>query len=321
MKSMFRIFLQLVLVFLVTEASSQERYNEVLFDEINVETHTYATKDGENLVLDVYSSAFDVESERALILYVHGGGFQAGERNSEDIEAFCRNLAGYGYLTVSMSYRLTRKDKETKFGCDCPEIEKRSTFQAAVEDVQDATYYLIENREVIGFNPQKIILAGSSAGAETVLNTAYQPPYCYGLDSGPVSYAGVISMAGAIPDTTSIFEDSAIPSLLFHGTNDDLVPYATAPHHYCNESDPGYLILHGAHTIAKKLTLLNVPNWLHTTCGGGHELSWKPMKEYFDEILDFCYNFVILENGDTRHTVVQGKQDILNFETFNFCEE
>jgi len=318
---MIRFLTFAVLFLFYSEIFSQERYNEVLFDEISVETHTYASKDGENLDLDIYTSEFDSETDRAVILYIHGGGFRGGERNSEKIQEFCTNLAGYGYVVVSMSYRLTRKDKETGFGCDCPELEKRSTFQAAVEDVQDATYYLIENRDLIGFNPQKIILAGSSAGAETALNTAYQPPYCYGLDSGPVSYAGVISMAGAIPDTTNIFEDSAIPSLLFHGTDDNLVPYGTAPHHYCNESDPGYLILHGAHTIAQKLNRLEVPHWLHTTCGGGHELSWKPMEEYFDEIVDFCNNFVMQENGEVRHTIVEGNQDTQTYEPYNFCEE
>lgn len=318
---MGRIYFILLLLFFFSETISQERYNEVLFDDISIETHTYATKNGENLDMDIYSSHYDTETDRPLILYIHGGGFRGGERNSEKIQEFCTNLAGYGYVVISMSYRLTRKDKETGFGCDCPEIEKRSTFQAAVEDVQDATYYLIENRDLLGFNPQKIILAGSSAGAETALNTAYQPPFCYGLDSGPVAYAGVISMAGAIPDMENIFEESAIPSLLFHGTDDNLVPYGTAPHHYCNETDPGYLILHGAHTIAQKLNQLEIPCWLHTTCGGGHELSWKPMQEYFDEIVEFCYNFVVLENGDTRHTIVEGSQANQIYEPFNFCEE
>ncbi|WP_167613318.1 alpha/beta hydrolase [Maribellus sediminis] len=300
---------------------AQERYQSDWFDEISVETYTYSTKDGENLDLDIYIPQGDNETERATIIYVHGGGFSGGARDFDDVKEFCNRMANYGYVVASVSYRLTRKGEPTGFGCDCPVTDKLNTFNAAVEDVQDATFFLIENREQFGINPQKIILAGSSAGAETVLNTAYQPPYCYGLDSGPVSFAGVIGMAGAIPDTTVIYDESAVPSLLFHGSDDNLVPYATAPHHYCDKDQPGYLILHGSYTIAEKLEKLHVPYWLHTTCGGGHEMASKPMKEYLDVIVDFCYTYVLKGDGEDRRTIVEGKQDTAKYSPYNFCEE
>lgn len=300
---------------------AQERYLESSFDEIKMETYTYSTKDGENLDLDIYLPEFDSEEKRPTLIYVHGGGFSEGTRDNKGTQEFCNQLAGYGYVVVSMSYRLTRKDKPEGFGCDCSATDKLNTFYAAVEDVQDATFFLIQTREQFAIDPQKIILAGSSAGAEAVLNTAYQPPYCYGLDSGPVSFAGVIGMAGAIPDTIALYEESAVPSLLFHGTDDNLVPYATAPHHYCDEKSAGYLILHGSNTIAKKLELLEVPYWLHTTCGGGHEMANKPMTMYFDEIVEFCYTFVVKEKGDQRKTIIEGTQNKDLFNTYNFCSE
>ena len=201
------------LIFLFSFSKGQERYNEAIFDSVRVETYTYANKAGQNLDLDFYAPFPDPDQSRPMIIYVHGGGFSGGIRNSPEIVSFCKNLATYGYTCASITYRLTRQNKETGFGCDCTAIEKLNTFHSAVEDLQDATFFLVQRREVLGIDPQKIILAGSSAGAETVLNAAYQPPYCYGLDSGPVSYAGVISMAGAIPDTTRIFRESAIPSL------------------------------------------------------------------------------------------------------------
>ena len=64
---------------------SQERYSVSSFDEINMETYTYATKDGENLKLDIYLPQGDSDSERATIIYVHGGGFSSGERDSGKI--------------------------------------------------------------------------------------------------------------------------------------------------------------------------------------------------------------------------------------------
>ena len=316
-----KLFFTPVLLILTFVALSQVRYLEQSFDEILAETYTYSTKEGENLDLDIYLPEFDSELKRPTLIYVHGGGFSKGTRDREGIKEFCNNIAGYGYVVVSISYRLTRKGKPEGFGCDCPAEDKLNTFYAAVEDLQDATFFLIENREQFAIDPQKIIIAGSSAGAEAVLNTAYQPPYCYGLDSGPVSYAGVISMAGAIPDTTVIYDESAIPSLLFHGTDDNLVPYGTAPHHYCDKEKPGYIILHGSQTIANKMEKLEVPCWLHTTCGGGHEIANKPMTKYFDEIIDFSYNFVVLDKGETRYTVIKDDMIVDTLEPNYICTE
>ncbi len=311
-----------ICLILITSLSfGQARYSESLFDEILMETYTYSTKNGENLDLDIYLPQYDSELARPTLIYVHGGGFSNGTRSHKGVPEFCNRLAGYGYVVVSMSYRLTRKGEASGFGCDCPANDKLNTFYAAVEDIQDATFFLIENREQFAIDPQKIILAGSSAGAEAILNTAYQPPYCYGLESGPVSFAGVISMAGAIPDTIALYDESAVPSLLFHGTDDNLVPYATAPHHYCDKGKDGYLILHGSKTIAKKLEQLEVPYWLHTTCGAGHEMANKPMTVYFDEIIDFCNTFVVKKEGDYIHTIIEGNQNTEKYTPFNFCSK
>ena len=314
--------LSILLISLLSNGlAAQVRYLENTFDSTEVSTLTYAKKDGENLDMDVYQPAFDSNTSRPVIIYVHGGGFSGGTRNSGDIKKFCKNLSQLGYVTVSISYRLSRKDKPEAFGCDCPVTDKLNTFISAVQDLHDATFKLIQLREHYRIDPQKIILAGSSAGAETVLNAAYEPPYCYGLESGPVSYAGVISMAGAIPDTNRIFTESAVPSMFFHGTCDELVPYATAPHHHCQKGKPGYLILHGSYTIAQKLAKLNVPYWLHTTCGAGHEMASLPMKLYFNDIKEFCYHFVINRDSGIRNTVVPGNQAACDYEQFSFCRK
>lgn len=312
-------FISLMMIIISLNAFTQERYSAVLFDEISTETFTYATKDGEALKMDIYIPQNDPDFERATLIYLHGGGFSTGTRDSEKIREFCTRIAGYGYVVVSMSYRLSRKNTTTGFGCDCPVEDKLNTFIGSIQDIQDASHFLVENREQFGINPQKLILAGSSAGAEAALNAAYQPPMCYGLDSGPVSYAGVISMAGAIPDTVVLYEESAIPSLFFHGTNDNLVPYATAPHRYCLKGQPGFLILNGPHTIAQKLDKLHTPYWLHTTCGGAHEISDLPMTEYFDVITEFCHRFVINNEKESVKTVVEGKHKGGIFGEYGFC--
>jgi para-nitrobenzyl esterase len=322
MKSYILFFIFFLLLNLAAQKTqAQERYKDEITDSVKVDTYTYAFKDGQSLDLDVYVPAFDNQQNRPLIFYVHGGGFSEGKRNDSGIQTYCKKLAKHGYVVSSISYRLTRQGKESGFGCDCPSIDKRNTFNKAVEDLQDATFFMIQNRDKMGIDPQKIILSGSSAGAETVLNTAYQPPYCYGLDSGPVSYAGVISMAGAIPDTSRIFKESAIPSLLFHGTCDNLVPYASAPHRYCKESQPGYLMLHGSYTIAGKLKNLGTPYWLYTYCNSDHEIALKPMADNMNEILEFCYSYVVYKGTEQKTTVIKTEKKPCDYQTFNFCSE
>lgn len=311
----------LLFILFVFNVFSQEKYAAFLSDEIIKETHTYAIKDGENLDLDIYLPLNNTDTARATLIYVHGGGFSAGKKNSEQISEFCQQMAGYGYVVASISYRLTRKGQPEGFGCDFPANEKLNTFYSAVEDLQDATFFLIERRQQFAIDPQQIILAGSSAGAETVLNAGYKPPNCYDLPSGPVSYAGVISISGAIPDTVVLYDESAIPSLFFHGTDDLLVPYATASHHYCDETSPGYLILNGSYTISQKLDELEVPYWLHTICGAGHEISETVITDFFDEIVDFCFNFVINKEKESRKTIVEGQQKNKMVEQFDFCSE
>ncbi len=299
----------LLLFILVYSAviNAQEKYLEIITDDVYVQTLTYATKDGEDLAMDIYLPGNDARTGRATIIYVHGGGFMGGARDGENLKGFCTKMAKHGYVVASISYRLTRKDKKGGFGCNCPAEEKINAFNAAVEDLHDATSYLVSNRKKFRIDTKNIIIAGSSAGAETVLNAAYQPPFRCTSRLKPVSYAGVIGMAGAIPDTAAIYSGYAIPSLFFHGTDDKLVPYATAPHHYCKEGDPGYLVLHGSYTIAQKLEQMGVPFWLHTGSGAGHEMANTPMTYYFDVIVDFCYHFIIKGNKEPKKTFVGGK--------------
>ncbi len=309
-----------VLLFSIN-SSAQERYKAEITDSVRVETYTYAVRDGQSLDIDVYLPAFDNQAKRPLILYVHGGGFTGGKRDDSGIPTFCKKLAQHGYVSASMSYRLTRQGTETGFGCDCKAVDKLNTLNKAAEDVQDATFFMIKNIDKMGIDPQKIILAGSSAGAEAVLNAAYRAPMCYGLDSGPVAYAGVISMAGAVPDTSRIYKESAIPSLLFHGTCDNLVPYATAPHRYCKEKQAGYLIMNGGFTIAEKLKKLGTPYWLYTYCNAAHEIAGKPMTDNFNEIIDFCFSFVVNKGTEQKTTIIKTENKPCEYQTFNFCNE
>ncbi len=288
-----RFLIGIIFVFFIHNSlHTQVLYLDEITDSICISTYTYIQKEGQNLDMDVYTPNYDNVKDRPVILYVHGGGFYTGIRNDEGALEFCKKIASRGYVAVSISYRLLRKGTKTLLGCDCPVKDKQMALGAVIDDLQDAVRFLVMNKSDFEIDTNNIILCGSSAGAETVLSAVYNP-FLYDVSSSPVKYSGVISLAGAIADTSCITKDMAIPSMLFHGSSDNIVPYGTAPHHYCSENSSGYLILNGSESISKKLKELGTPYWFYTINGKDHCVSWTPMSKQFNEIMQFCYDFVL----------------------------
>jgi para-nitrobenzyl esterase len=264
-----------------------------------------------DLDMDIYVPQGEISG---IILFVHGGGFGGGNRRSGEV--FCKNSADANFAAITMSYRLLMAGRG--FGCDIPAEEKKNVFLEAGRDISRATAWILENSEDYGLTSDKIILAGSSAGAEAILHAAYWEDTKM-TDEGErllpedFEYAGVISMAGALFDISLITEENALPTLLFHGTCDPLVPYGTAPHHYCDPEEPGYIILHGSQSIAKRMAELNKPYSIVSECGGGHEWAGEPMDNYFSYVANF------LTSPETFEEVLPGEVDC-DYEVVGVCE-
>jgi len=272
-------------------------------------TFTYAVKDGDSLKLDMYYPLVVKEADSLpVLLWMHGGGFAGGNRDNSQEQDLGRYAANHGYLGVSISYRLLRKDSPTGFGCDCDNDDKLYTFRQAVIDYMDAAKYLIENAKTFQIDTSKIIAGGSSAGAEAVLNAVYMREYFIDdlKNYEPVKFVGVLSLAGALVNANYITKENAIPSVLFHGTDDDLVPFSTAAHHYCKTSTSGYIILDGSSTIAKKLSDLEVAYYFKMVKGGMHELSSIPFDE-LDNIFTF-FNRTIYNQEIVQTKIITQKR-------------
>jgi len=316
------IGLFLFLLILSSESFGQQRYLDSLF-AVKVATYTYAEKPDENLDLDVYTPQTDQDSQRPVLLYVHGGGFSGGQRDSESNQQFCRQIAQRGYVAVSMSYSLTMKGQS--FSCDQPTPNKIETFRQAANDIARATQFLISRRADLGIDTSHIVLAGSSAGAEAILHAAYwtdtRMARTTRLLSEDFRFAGLISMAGALVSLDWIAEETAIPSQFFHGTCDNLVPYGEAPHQYCSVGEPGYMPLYGAEVITDKLRELGKPYYLYTVCGGRHEWAGQPKSNNLAEITDFLYHDVLQQKFRQLHTVQSfGQEPCSDYPSFNYCE-
>ena len=74
-------------------------------------------------------------------------------------------------------------------------------------------------------------------------------------------------------DENYITETNAVPTVLFHGTKDDLVPYSKAPHHLCEKDDKGFLVLNGSGVISSRLEKHNTSYYLYRVEGGKHEVA------------------------------------------------
>ena len=88
------------------------------------------------------------------IVYFHGGGFVMGSLDTHD--ALCRTLANEsGCRVLSVNYRLA------------PEFP----FPAAVEDAFAAVKWVEDNATELAIDPNDIVIAGDSAGANLAAAT------------------------------------------------------------------------------------------------------------------------------------------------------
>lgn len=251
-----------------------------------VTKQTFQYKD--TLQLDFYALDKAQAVDKPLLVLVHGGGFASGKRDGADESKFCEVMAQKGYAVASISYRLTRKNDP--FSCDCATGKKMSTFVSASEDLADALAYLSQEQS-LKFDRNQIILIGSSAGAETVLHSAYMSHHYLFKHIPPIKVSGVVSFSGAMVDASYISKTNAVPALLIHGKKDELVPYATAAHHYCSEDKAGYLMLDGPLTLAGKLKELKTSYILAFHPDGGHDWANKAfsqtelVQKFIDEIV------------------------------------
>ena len=257
---------------------------------LNKSTHVYTEKNGQPLAMDVYQLEDELlKPGRTAVLYFHGGGFSEGSRSEIRYVQFAEKLARLGLVAIPCSYHLSMRGRS--MSCDQQQSIKIAAFRSAAEDVWSATRFVLQNAETWGINPGRIILAGSSAGAEAIVNAAYWKEGDLGVEKRDLPpefrYAGLLSMAGALLDINWITAENALPSLLFHGETDPLVPYGAASHHLCKPDQPGYLPLFGAGAIAQRLKALNKPYILVSGTEGGHGWADKPMFEHLDTIADF----------------------------------
>ena len=283
-------------------------------------TITYFQNDTLKLDLDFFEPENVSKTKLPLLLYVHGGGFSGGERESG--HSLCKYLANNGFASATITYTLYAKGKN--FGCEGALPTKIKSFQFGANDLWLATSYFIKNSKKHNIDADKIFVAGSSAGAETVLHGAFwdfKTMNLYAKNTLPkdFKYAGLVSGAGAIMDINLITKKNLIPMMFFHGSADVTVPYATAAHHYCKTNASNWLMLFGSNSIYNHALSLDGSASLYTYCGGGHEYSGTLFEKDQFYILNFL-NDVLVGKKVQNHTVFKTGKKTDKTNIYGFCE-
>lgn len=196
-------------------------------------TYLFAKRDTCDLYLDVYNPAAGSETtidgmDKPTIVFMFGGGFIQGTRDDQSYHHWFRKLTENGYRVISIDYRLGLKGS-TKVGVAQVNVLDKA-IHMAVEDLFSATTFIIDNAETLGVNPSNIVVSGSSAGAISVMQAEYEianrTKWASSLPDD-FNYAGVMSFSGAILSREGKvdYKNRPCPTLMLHGTSDELVPY------------------------------------------------------------------------------------------------
>ena len=196
-------------------------------------TFMYAKRDTCDLFMDVYDpaegsirEAYGIE--KPTVIFMFGGGFIHGTRDDADYHKWFRMMTENGYRVISIDYRLGLKGSDKVGVAQVNVLDK--AIHKAVEDLFSATNFILDIADQFGVNPSNIVISGSSAGAISVMQAEYEianeTQWASVLPAG-FNYAGVMSFSGAILSREGKvdFKKSPCPTLMLHGTSDELVPY------------------------------------------------------------------------------------------------
>lgn len=199
-------------------------------------TIRFARTDTCSLYMDIYNpdrSKVIAEDGKArpTIIHVFGGGFMEGSREESWLRPWFRQMNSLGYRMISIDYRLGLKGVRGVTQSEFAVLLDKA-IHIAVEDLFSATAYLVENGEALGVDPRNLVVTGSSAGAITAQQAEYElcarTPMTSALPKD-FNYAGIMAFAGAVLTSGELgYASTPCPVMMFHGTEDELVPYDLA---------------------------------------------------------------------------------------------
>ena len=135
---------------------------------LDVATDAAGDPGGADTRLDVFTPADD-PGPHPTVVWVHGGAWISGAK--ENVDPYLRILASHGYTTIGLDYT----------------IAPEATYPTALQELNESLAYVVEHADELGVDPDQIVLAGDSAGAQlasqlAVLTTNQKYAHLLGLD-------------------------------------------------------------------------------------------------------------------------------------------
>jgi acetyl esterase/lipase len=201
----------------------------------------------ETLRLDVYQPTGDTVTNRPVVIFVHGGGFTSGNKGNPDPVDYATRMAKRGFVSASINYRLWEGGYTQE--------QQAQVILDAKHDAQAAVRWFRANAATYDIDPDRISIAGYSAGSATALFTAYTPddPGDSGNPGYPSDVSAVIDISGGMGNLADdVMDTGEPPVLIIHGTNDATSPYTNAQN------------------IVAAAEAAGIPYELHTLQGANH---------------------------------------------------
>ena len=256
-----------------------KEYKQVLFK--NVEDH--------GLFMDIFVPE-DTENP-PLIMWVHGGGWNALNRNWCLVTPQLQR----GYAVASVDYRY----------CD------EAPFPEVMRDLKDALLFLKKHGTEYGYDASKIIASGDSAGghlssvlAVSAGNSDWeQPGEDYSVQA-LVDFCGPVSFTALVPSEPG--DRSPVGRVTWHALDDKGIRAKAAEasaETYINGKEPPVLILHGsedpmvnpsqARAFRNALEAAGDAVHMYYVPGGKHGMSGELLDGIVAEFLDYYIKGVI----------------------------
>ena len=212
---------------------THERTGDIVF----AERHNDSSGKLEKLTLRLFQPKGDTENKRPLVVITPGGAFSQHEDHWMD--DFGEQLARAGYVVAIHRYRLSKN-------IDTPDAFRVALAKAVADQKEVIQFFLRDARGEKRFriDPEKIFIAGHSAGAITSLYVGYLSDsgeispelqealakQSSGQNAQPIDYhlRGVINLSGLVADL-ALFDKGEPPLISLHGDLDDIVRIGTAP--------------------------------------------------------------------------------------------
>jgi acetyl esterase/lipase len=178
--------------------------------------------------LDLYFPSGDFRSNRPAVVFIHGGGFTGGDKAEYRSASVSADLCRAGYVVVNCNYVLGPKSME-------------GVWPQNIADCRNAVRWVRAHANELGVNPDKIAVAGGSAGGYLALMVGLSDD-----KTGP----GGDPAAKHSAKVSAVIDMYGVVNFSKHGKGEvvgatSAEQKAYLPERQCDAQDPAVLILHG----------------------------------------------------------------------------